>query len=216
MKESKDTYVALFDFDGVVVDTEPQYSQFWSQKGREYLGMDDLADRIKGQTLTEIYNSFFPGMKKEQEQILSDLYQFEQQMYFDYIPGVLDFITDLRANGVRMAIVTSSNNAKMEAVYQSRPEIKSLFDHILTAEMFPASKPAPDCYLLGMRMFGSTPNTTWVFEDSFNGLRSGMDSGATVIGLATTNSRERIAPLCHYILDDFTGFTCKQMLQITK
>ena len=58
-----------------------------------------------------------------------------------------------------------------------------------------------------MEVFGTTPDTTYVFEDAFNGLKAGMASGATVIGLATTNSREDIAPLCHYVLDDFQGFT---------
>ena len=41
-----------------------------------------------------------------------------------------------------------------------------------------------------MEVFGTTPDTTYVFEDSFNGLKAGMASGATVIGVATTNSRE--------------------------
>lgn len=37
-----------------------------------------------------------------------------------------------------------------------------MFDRILTAEMFTASKPAPDCFLLGMKVFGTTPETTYV------------------------------------------------------
>ena len=59
-------------------------------------------------------------------------------------------------------------------------------------------------------------HNTYVFEDSFNGLKAGMASEATVIGLATTNSREAIAPLCHCVLDDFTGFTYDKMLQVHK
>ena len=65
-------------------------------------------------------------------------------------------------------------------------------------------------------VFGTTPDTTYVFEDSFNGLKAGMASGATVIGLATTNSREDIAPLCHYVLDDFQGFTYDKLTQLHK
>lgn len=85
---------------------------------------------------------------------------------------MLDFIADLHRNGVKTAVVTSSNEAKMAAVYRVHPEIKTLFDRILTAEMFTASKPAPDCFLLGMEVFGTTPDTTYVFEDSFNGLKA--------------------------------------------
>ena len=133
-----------------------------------------------------IYDTFFPGMTKEREEITVGLDRFEQDMSYDFVPGVEEFIADLHRNGVKMAVVTSSNDKKMEAVYRAKPEIKSMFDRILTAEMFTASKPAPDCFLLGMEVFGTTPETTYVFEDSFNGLKAGMASGATVIALATT------------------------------
>ena len=91
-----------------------------------------------------------------------------------------------------------------------------MFDHILTAEMITASKPAPDCFLLGMKVFGTTPETTYVFEDSFNGLKAGMASGATVVGLATTNPRPEIAPLCHHVLNDFEGFTYDKLVGLHK
>lgn len=215
MDTTKATAV-LFDFDGVVVDTETQYSHFWHEMGKQYLGMDDIEGRVKGQTLVYIYDTFFPGMVEEQAEITERLNRFEQEMSFDFIPGVLDFIADLHRNGVKTAVVTSSNEAKMAAVYRVHPEIKTLFDRILTAEMFTASKPAPDCFLLGMEVFGTTPDTTYVFEDSFNGLKAGMASGATVIGLATTNAREDIAPLCHYVLDDFQRFTYDKLTQLHK
>lgn len=216
LRDATETRAVLFDFDGVVVDTETQYSIFWHRAGADYLGMTDLENRVKGQTLTYIYDTFFPGMTAEQAEITRALNRFEQEMTFDFIPGVLDFIADLRRHDVRMAVVTSSNGQKMAAVYRAHPEVKTLFDRILTAEMFTRSKPAPDCFLLGMEVFGTTPDTTYVFEDSFNGLKAGIASGAAVIGLATTNSRADIAPLCHHVLDDFRGFTCDKMLQVHK
>lgn len=210
------TIAVLFDFDGVIMDTETQYSIFWHKVGVDYLGMEDLESRVKGQTLVYIYDNFFAGKTAEQEEITAALNRFEQEMSYDYIPGVLNFIADLRSHDVKMAVVTSSNDQKMSAVYRAHPEVKTMFDRILTAEMFAHSKPAPDCFLLGMEIFGTTPETTYVFEDSFNGLKAGMASEATVVGLATTNSREDIAPLCHYVLDDFEGFTYDKLTQLHK
>ncbi len=89
---------------------------------------------------------FFAGMAKEQQEITAALNAFEQEMAYDYIPGVLDFIADLHRNQVKMAVVTSSNDRKMAAVYRARPEVKTIFDRILTAEMFTASKPAPGLF----------------------------------------------------------------------
>lgn len=214
--QTTEKITALFDLDGVILDTETQYSHFWHAVGQQYLGMDDLEGRIKGQTMTYICNTFFPGMLREQEEITQALNRFELEMSYDYIPGVRDFIEDLRSHGAHMAVVTSSNEQKMSAAYRARPELKTLFDRILTAELFAHSKPAPDCYLLGMQIFESTPDTTYVFEDSFNGLKAGMASGAHVIGLATTNSCESIAPLCHCVLPDFSGFGYDKLLQVNK
>lgn len=206
----------LFDFDGVVIDTEGQYSQFWHEIGTEYVGMEDLEVRIKGQTLVHIYEAYFAGKPEVQAAVTERLIQFERNMRYDYLPGVVDFVNELRSRGVDTAVVTSSNQSKMEAVYAVHPEIKTLFSRILTSEMFAASKPDPDCFLLGMRVFGTQPEHTYVFEDSLNGLRAGMASGATVIGLATTHSRAEIAPLCHCILDDFNDFSYDKLVSVHK
>jgi len=123
MKESK-TIAALFDFDGVVMDTETQYSIFWGEQGRKYRPDLPNFDRIiKGQTLVQIYDKYFEGMEKEKEQISKDLLLFEENMVYDYIPGVLDFIEDLKKNDVKMAVVTSSDIKKMENVYRAHPEV---------------------------------------------------------------------------------------------
>ena len=109
-----------------------------------------------------------------------------------------------------------TNEEKMANVYNAHPEFKGMVDRILTGEMFARSKPAPDCFLLGMEIFEATPENSYVFEDSFHGLQAGMTSGATVIGLATTNSREAITGKAHYIIDDFTGMTYEKMISFHK
>ena len=198
---------ALFDLDGVVFDTEPQYTVFWGQICREYHPeIPDLEYKIKGQTLTQIYDRFFSGQDEEQNVITQRLNEFESNMKFNYVEGFEEFIHSLRQKGVKTAVVTSSNREKMESVYRQRPEFKSLFDAILTSEDFEESKPSPDCYLKGAARFGVKPEDCVVFEDSFNGLKSGRASGAYVVGLATTNPAEAIAPYADQVINDFTQF----------
>lgn len=208
------TIVALFDFDGVIMDTETQYTVFWNEQGLKYLNEEDFGRRIKGQTLAQIYEKHFSTLPEAQQEITAKLNVFEKQMSYEYIPGVEAFIADLRRHGVKIAVVTSSNEEKMQNVYNAHPEFKGMVDRILTGEMFARSKPAPDCFLLGMEIFESTPESTYVFEDSFHGLQAGMTSGATVIGLATTNSREAITGKAHYIMDDFTVMTYDKLLTL--
>lgn len=208
------TIAALFDFDGVIMDTETQYTVFWNEQGLKYLNEEDFGRRIKGQTLAQIYEKHFSTLPEAQQEITAKLNVFEKQMSYEYIPGVEAFIADLRRHDVKIAVVTSSNEEKMQNVYNAHPEFKGMVDRILTGEMFARSKPAPDCFLLGMEIFESTPDSTYVFEDSFHGLQAGMTSGATVIGLATTNSREAITGKAHYIMDDFTGMTYDRLLTL--
>lgn len=209
-----ETIVALFDFDGVIMDTETQYTVFWNEQGLKYLNEEDFGRRIKGQTLTQIYEKYFSTLPEAQQEITAKLNAFEKQMDYEYIPGVEAFIADLHRHGVKTAVVTSSNEEKMQNVYKAHPEFKGMVDRILTGEMFARSKPAPDCFLLGMEIFGVTPEDTYVFEDSFHGLQAGMASGATVIGLATTNSSEAIAGKAHYIMNDFTEMTYDKLLTL--
>ena len=203
---------ALFDFDGVIMDTEGQYTIFWDEQGYQYLGEKDFGRRIKGQTLTQIYDNHFAGMTDVQQQIRVDLDTFEANMQFNYIPGVEAFLDDLKANGVKIAVVTSSNEKKMANVYKAHPRLTERFDRIITADMFTESKPNPECFLLGMKLFGTSAQHTFVFEDSFHGLQAGRDSGAIVIGLTTTNSREVLDGKAHHLIDDFRNLTYAQLI----
>lgn len=198
---------ALFDLDGVVFDTEPQYTVFWGQQCRLYHPEHPgLEHEIKGQTLQQIYDRWFSGdLRQEQETITRCLNEFEAQMNYLFVPGFEAFLDDLNQHGVKTAVVTSSNQPKMKSVFRFVPRFPQLFDVILTSEDFAESKPSPDCYLRGAVRLGAKPEECVVFEDSFNGLRSGRSAGMKVVGLATTNSREAIKPLSDVQLSDYLG-----------
>lgn len=206
---------ALFDFDGVVMDTESQYTIYWNEVGRKYHPeMENFGLLIKGQTLIQIYDRYFKGMDAAQAEITRGLNKFESEMKYIYVPGVADFMKELRKNGVKIAIVTSSNKKKMANVYSSHPELKNLVDRILTAEMFTRSKPAPDCFLLGAEVFGTTTENCIVFEDSFHGLQAGRAAGMKVVGLSTTNPKEAITDKCDIVIPDFTDFTYADVISL--
>ena len=196
---------ALFDLDGVVFDTEPQYSIFWGGICRQYHPEHPgLEHEIKGQTLTQIYDRWFGGdLEAERDSITRRLDAYEEGMRYDYIAGFETLIDDLHRHGVRTAVVTSSNVPKMESVYRYQPGFKQLFDAILTSEDFAESKPHPDCYLRAAEKLGAQTDECIVFEDSFNGLRSGRAAQMKVVGLATTNSAEAIAPLSDLQITDY-------------
>lgn len=198
---------ALFDLDGVVFDTEPQYTEFWGAQCREFHPeTPNLEREIKGQTLTQIYDKYFSGDLEAQQALITErLNEFESQMTFEYIEGFEELIADLHRHGVKTAVVTSSNVPKMTAVYAKRKEFKGLFDAILTAEDFSKSKPDPDCYQKAAERLGASPNECVVFEDSFNGLKSGRAADMAIVGVATTNSPESIEPYSDMVVNNYIG-----------
>ncbi len=203
---------ALFDLDGVIIDTESQYTNFWTEIMQKYAGDGTLAQKLKGATLEHIYEKWFAGKTDKQKEITMALDKFEKSMKMEYIPGLIKFVQNLKSHSVHCAIVTSSNNNKMKSVLINCPELKTLFDKILTAEMFAKSKPAPDPYLLGSTLFNIPTEQCYVFEDSFNGLAAGRAAHMHVIGLATTNSLESIKNYADFIISDFTEMTYEKLI----
>lgn len=206
---------ALFDFDGVIMDTEPQYTLFWDAIGKVYYPeIENFGHHIKGQSLKELYKNYFGETEGLQDFITQKLLVFEGQMHFEYIDGVVAFMKELREKGVRLAIVTSSNDAKMANAYREHPELKSMVDAIITADRVTHSKPHPECFLLGAETLDVPVENCIVFEDSFHGIEAGNRAGMKVIGLATTNPAEAIADKVSLTISDFVGFSFEKMTSV--
>lgn len=193
-------HAALFDLDGVLVDTEGVYTEFWAQIDREFpTGVEDFEHIIKGSTLARILDTYF--IKADHDLILERLRRQEDEMQYRLFPNVLHFITGLRARGWGVAIVTSSNDVKMRHLFEQLPELQPLVDTLVTDGDVTHSKPDPEGYLLAARRLNCNPKDCTVFEDSLAGLEAGRRSGATVVGVATTNPRHALEGLADYIVD---------------
>lgn len=205
--------IALFDFDGVLMDTETQYSRFWDETGRKYLNIEGFGSVIKGQTLKQIFGKHFAAFSERELRTIEDsLNEYESQMSYEFIPGAREFLLELKNAGVPTAIVTSSNDMKMSQVYRVHPQLHTMVNAILTSEHFSKSKPDPECFVKGIETLGGSPDATVVFEDSIHGITAGRGAGAYVVGLATTNKREVIEPLCDMVIDDFSDFSLKDLI----
>lgn len=206
---------ALFDLDGTLTDTEGQYSEFWDAMAGRYGLPEEFGQQIKGSTLVSLFERYFPR-EEDQKYISSALYEFEGQMSFGLIPGAQAFLDDIRAHGVKTAIVTSSDRVKMAGVRSKLPDWISRFDAVLMAEDFARSKPDPSCYLLAAERLGEPLSECIVFEDAVNGLRAGFSSGIYTIGLTTTTSPEIVRPLCHHMVRDFTELSYESACELLK
>lgn len=211
---------ALFDLDGTLIDTEHQYSIFWHEMGVKYRpDIEHFEEIIKGSTLTRILTNYIP--EEHHEAVKKGVDDYEARMNYDFFHGALEFILDLKRHGVKTAVVTSSDQKKMSHFKRYCAEhlpqgiaLSDVFDKIMTAEDFAASKPDPDCYLRAAAYFGASLEECIVFEDAFNGLEAGMRSGILTIGLATYNPADVIKDKCHHVMLNYEGATYESVAKL--
>lgn len=178
---------ALFDLDGVLIDSETLYTQFWKRVGeRHHLPSPTFAYDIKGTTLNDILTTHFPDPKVRAD-VDRLLHDFENEIVYPVFPGALEFVDALRAAGLKTVIVTSSDSKKMGFLFRQHTDFPTHFDAIVTACDVTHSKPHPEPYLVGASKAGVKPSECLVFEDSYQGLESGRRAGCKVIGISTTN-----------------------------
>lgn len=212
-EKTRGPWGVLFDLDGVLLDSEGQYSVFWAAMDNEYpTGVPNFADYIKGYHLTRILNYF--ADEEIRQEVLGKLLAFERQMLFEFFPGALDFVKQLRVAGVPMAIVTSSDKKKMQALFSQYPEFPELFDKVVTGDMVTRAKPDPDCFLMGAKQLGLDIRDCVVLEDSRNGLLAGRASGARVVGIATTLPAEQVSALCDLMVNSVSELTVDRLLDL--
>ncbi|MCM1029581.1 MAG: HAD family phosphatase [Pseudoflavonifractor sp.] len=196
---------ALFDLDGVIVDSETLYTGFWTEMERRFpTGDPNYAYSIKGMTLTRILDNYSPA---DREAVVRAIHDFEDTMVYPVMPGVFDTIAMLRSLGAATALVTSSDAVKMDYLFRQHPSLAPLFDVVITGSMVTRSKPDPQGYLMAAEALGVDPRGSLVFEDSIQGLQAGRAAGARVIGMATTFPAERIALLADVVLSTLEGVT---------
>lgn len=203
---------ALFDLDGVLIDTEPEYTRIWTEIESCFpTGIDNFAIKIKGSTLKGILSSYFPE-KEVQDKICDMLKEREKTMNYPIFEGVMDFLAELKENNIPAAIVTSSGPVKMKKLLEDKPEFAAMFKVVVTDADVTRSKPHPECYLKAAEKLGAAPEECVVFEDSFAGLTAGREAGAHVVALATTNPGHSLAEKAHVVIDSFKDISLDNIL----
>lgn len=197
----------LFDLDGVLIDSEGVYTEFWHNVDQLYpTGVTDFEYVIKGNTLNAILVRYFPDTEIQNE-ILRLLNKQEEEMVYRLFPGVDGFLKSLRSSGIPSAIVTSSNPKKMEHVFESLPVLRRMVDIVVTDEDVTRSKPDPQGYNLAAQRLGLAPEKCVVFEDSMAGVEAGKRAGGKVVGVATSNPPGRLGEYVDIVVDNTSDMT---------
>jgi len=178
----------LWDMDGTLVDTEPywmaaetplieSYGGTWSHEqalGLVGLGLEDSARILQG-----------TGVRMSTDAIIDHLTEDVMRQLsatgVPFRPGARELLASLREAGVKTGLVTMS----MRRMAQTVVDLIDFdaFDVVVAGDDATRPKPFPDPYLQACEALGVTPDEVVAIEDSPNGLRSAVASGASVIGV---------------------------------
>lgn len=143
----------LFDLDGVVIDTETEYTKIWTEIGNKYIPhINNFAFQIKGSHIRNIYENYLSHLSdQEWDGVVSYIRDLGQKMNYTYIEGAKEFLQELKIKNHLTALVTSSDNNKLETLFTKLPEIQSFFNVIVSSDDNVKGKPEPDPYLLAAK-----------------------------------------------------------------
>ncbi|MDR3180397.1 MAG: beta-phosphoglucomutase [Prevotellaceae bacterium] len=183
----------IFDLDGVLVDTAKYHYLAWKRLAKE-LGFDfseQHNERLKGVSrmasldiLLEVGG--ITGLSEEEKQNLAAK---KNAWYVEYInqmtpaeilPGVLDFLQQLKANGVKTALGSASRNAPL---ILERVGIAHFFDAVIDGNSITKAKPDPEVFLRAAQALGVPPDCCIVFEDAEAGVEAALRAGMKCVGV---------------------------------
>ena len=203
----------LFDLDGVIIDSESEYSRIWAQINHEYpSGVENLEEVIKGTTLTKILTDNYPDLLIR-EQVALRLHELENQMKYEYLPYAREFLLELKERNLPCALVTSSDNEKMHHLSEEINEIFDFFDFIVTGDLVKTSKPSPEGYILAAEKLNKPASRCVVFEDSLQGVMAGENAKALVVGIAGTLPAEKLEPHSDIVINNFSELNLDILIQ---
>jgi HAD superfamily hydrolase (TIGR01509 family) len=187
------TKALLFDFDGLILDTETPEFHVWQAIYREYgqeieveqwgmmvggfgRGIFDAAGHLAGL----VGDGLKPDELRARHRSESDALTLLQPI----LPGVTDYLDEARRLGLRLAIASSSPHSWVDA-HLTRLGLASRFDAILCSEDVPPgrTKPHPDLFLKALDVFRLKAGEALVFEDSPNGVAAARAAGIPVVAV---------------------------------
>ncbi len=217
------SFAALFDMDGVLVDNTDFHINAWLQFAQHHnrpLTKDQYLENINGRVSADAMAYVFgrsiePGelivLTEEKEATYRDLYRPHLQP----APGLLNFLAQLKAQAIPMAVGTSAPMSNVTFTLDGLP-LRPFFDAVVDASMIQRGKPDPEIYLTAADRLGVAPARCVVFEDAFAGIEAGLRAGMKVIALATTHTPAELADTgASLIVADFTQLTVDAVRALT-
>ena len=194
-KRRAPTRALIFDFDGLILDTETPEFQAWTEIYEDHgvqldfetwavcigtAGTFDPYDELERRLGGPIDRGSIRTRRRRRNQELLDVESVR--------PGVLDYVTEARERGMRLAVASSSPLSWVGG-HLERLGIMSLFDHVRTADDVRQVKPDPELYLTALAALGVEAGEAIALEDSPNGVLAAKRAGLYCVAVPNALTR---------------------------
>jgi len=198
MKSVQNSWCALFDWDGVVIDSSRLHEKSWEWMAKEFdlplptghfqRGFGMKNERIIPEVL---------GWASERNHI-SDLAARKEFRYrelvleegLDPLPGVVSWIERLHTAGIPISIASSTERANIDCVLD-QIGLRKFFSAIVSGDEVEHGKPAPDIFMKAAHKLGNLP--ALVFEDALVGIEAAHRAKMKVVAVTTTHPANELS-----------------------
>ena len=190
---------AIFDWDGVVVDSAAQHERSWEMLAEEenlYLPEDHF---VKG--FGKVNKFIIPNLLNwtQDPEEISRLDLRKEELYRELIreggieelPGARDLLKALKAAAIPAVVGSSTPRTNLEVALEVL-ELEEYFQDLVSANDLTNGKPDPEVFLKAAGKIAKEPEECVVFEDSLHGIEAGLAGGMQVVAVATTHQAEEL------------------------
>jgi HAD superfamily hydrolase (TIGR01509 family) len=209
----------IFDFDGLILDTETPEVEVWKTIFREHgheLPVDEWAKTIGGYGLSSYdaatHLAQLTGLDPAP---LRTRYRSESDVIIHaspVLPGVLDLLRNGTTRGLRLAVASSSSHAWVDS-HLSRLGLADRFDRVICSDdVAPGrTKPNPDLFLLALDQLKVQKEAAVVFEDSPNGVKAARAAGIFVVAVPNPLTLRLGVDGANLMVNSLAGLTLEKL-----
>jgi HAD superfamily hydrolase (TIGR01509 family) len=210
----------VFDFDGVIIDTETARYEVWMKLFEEYGQILPRDIWVKSIGRSEYVINPYQLLKNMtgKDIDVDKLRVYEKQLEDEYIakkplnPGLIDRINEVKSAGGHLAIASSSSRMYVEKHLRNR-DILRYFDLLVCRDDVNRHKPNPEPYRKAVESLGADVSYSFAVEDSPSGIESAVAAGLFCIALAGNMTRDMNLTRAHIIADSLKDITFKSLIE---
>jgi beta-phosphoglucomutase len=209
----------IFDLDGVIVDTAHFHFLAWKRLADELQipFTEEDNEHLKGVSRVDSLNFLLKlGSKTLSPEAFEDGLQRKNTWFLEYISqmtpadalvGIPEFLGELQASPLRIALGSASKNARM---ILDRIGLTHYFEVLIDGNQIAKAKPAPDVFLKGAEGLQILPTECIVFEDGIAGVEAAHNAGMKAIGIGKVENLH----MADFVMPDFQGFSVGKLQEI--